>query len=74
MADTDTMHTLRLIYADLTEKEHRCRAKAEQYTRGDPENAVLLRCKEETYASAASVVRRYCLKIGFDPSTKGEQK
>lgn len=69
----EALHTLRLVYADLMARANRARSNAERFTRSKPESAILLRCKAETYASAASAVKVYCRKIGFDPSTKGEQ-
>ena len=72
MNETEALHTLRLIYADLIGKANLYRAKGEIYMRGEPERAVVTRSKAETYASAASVVAIYCHKIGFDP--KGEKE
>lgn len=69
----EALHTLRLVYADLMARANRGRVMAERFAKDKPESAIILRCKTETYTSAASILKMYCHKIGFDPSTKGEQ-
>ena len=69
--ESDALHTLRLIYADIMGRANRYRSLREQHTRGKPWAAVITRCKAETYISAAYVVAMYCRKIGLD--LKGEQ-
>lgn len=71
--EAEALHTLRLVYADLMARANRGRVMAERFAKDKPESAIILRCKTETYTSAASILKMYCHKIGFDPSTKGEQ-
>lgn len=71
MNEQEAMHTLRLIYADLIGKSNLYRARGNRYMRGEPERAMITRCKADTYASAAYVVAMYCRKMGFD--VKGEK-
>lgn len=73
MNDTESLHTLRLIYADLMARANRSRAKAKEYIMNKPEAAIIHQGKAETYASAASIVKSHCRRIGFDPVVKGEQ-
>lgn len=70
-AETDTLHILRLIYADFMGSSNRCKLKSDDYhVRNKPESALVLRRESEIYSSCASRVKIYCHKLGFDPSKK----
>ena len=69
------LHTLRLIYADFMEAANRLKVRAEESSmRGVPHDAYCLRSKADTITHLAYRVQSYCLKIGFDLTTKGETK
>lgn len=65
-------HTLRLIYADLTERAKRSKYKAETAAQnGKKESAIVFGREAYIHSADASRVKFYCHRIGFDPSEKG---
>lgn len=69
--EANSLHILRLIYADFMGSSNRCRLKSDDYhVRNKPESALVLRRESEIYSSCASRVKIYCHKLGFDPSKK----
>lgn len=72
-SESDALHILRLIYADLTARANLLRKKSdEHFLVGQPGNAVRLRNEAEAHASDAARVKKYCRIINFDPSVGKE--
>lgn len=67
--ESEALHILRLLYADLSARANACRERAGAHR--NPQSSARLLIEMDAHARDASRVKIYCHRIGFDPSANG---